>query len=140
MVLLAVNVLRRDPGGHIRGILLGVSIAGLRGCEMKRWAWLLALPWAVSVDTGPCSGESGLYAWVSSLPYCGKIYISFNGKYELLCDGEDACQDLAAALNEAHERLHPTRTVTEIDGVYPCCEDKHTGIGCVQCDDHVQPQ
>ena len=78
---------------------------------MKRYIFLLALPYVVALSSYSCETN---YLLVPDLN-CGKdLYrIEFKGKLWTACDPKEACEDLAAALNEAHEqRTHPKNEIT----------------------------
>ena len=73
---------------------------------MKRFAWLLVLPYVVVVDT-----------FNPSYPF-GYTIIHVEGTKNdgwFNCNDQDSCSDLAAALNEVHERRTNTLTQDEKD-------------------------
>lgn len=62
---------------------------------MKRFYWLLALPYVVKVS----------YSIPKNIP---TYSVELMPRYEFGCgQDKDFCEDLAAALNEAHERNNP---------------------------------
>jgi hypothetical protein len=78
---------------------------------MKRWSWMLVLPWAVVVSTGHKNSIE------SEDRACAVIYngdrskplITFFGAYvtQGWCEG---MQDLVEAMNEAHQRRTQTKS------------------------------
>jgi radical SAM protein with 4Fe4S-binding SPASM domain len=68
------------------------------GGEVKRWAWLVVLPYVVR--PGPLNMCA--YSFKEGSAPCWEVADSsdviFNGT------SKEACEDLAAALNQAHER------------------------------------
>lgn len=67
---------------------------------MKRWLFLLAVPYVVVSPDGPknCIDYDG--KMVACLPF----RLGFKGNILKACVSEEECQDLAFALNEAHEK------------------------------------
>ena len=82
---------------------------------MKRFGWMLALPWVIHTTTG-------------TRPY-EVIRDDRKANYNYTCTDEKKwqCDDMVFALNEAHER-RTTWSVNQID-MTACCEAK----GCDKC-------
>lgn len=106
--------------------------------RMRRWAWLLVLPWAIVNDM----------TW--PIKYiCEQVAIPDDVEGFKTTD-QEYCLDIAAALNEARERrIHPPkieghaftpndsvrpRMVVTDSGTFPCCEDEHKGFLCSVCE------
>lgn len=116
------------------------------------WLWLLAVPWSVVWVSSSTSNRILMLDGTTLADYpicpvlnnelCPGSYIPNFKKHEIVChEGEDGCQDFVDALNAAHERrTNPPRQIQTFEGTLPCCEDKHQGVMCIQCDDHIQPQ
>lgn len=84
---------------------------------MKLPLWMLALPWVVAVSTdttcihrSACSDNGTGYSMCLAVilpPDCGPrqlIHLDYDGNERLSCVDKESCEDMAYALNEAHEK------------------------------------
>jgi hypothetical protein len=78
---------------------------------VNRFAWLLVLPYVVVQATGPmnCIDSSAHAA------HCVSPRIDFKGKAWLGCDPLETCEDVADALNDAHERRTHVSSIKDVE-------------------------
>lgn len=100
---------------------------------MKRWIWLLAVPWAVQIATHPacpdcpaitksCEKDGVIWCACMATIACGTTdyFLTYNGKPSEDCRDESFCADKAEALNEAHERITGRQSCSEVCGIVSC--------------------
>lgn len=85
---------------------------------MKKWIWVLALPYVVTVSTGELELDGN--EWTHATKYNLPLRLSNDFVFNYSCsEGQkDVCYDMAEALNAAHERridqLHGKRNTLTI--------------------------
>jgi len=92
---------------------------------MKRWLWLAALPWTIAFSTCTFHGNPGDDLWLNGYD---RQVITCNYSEK----GKESAEDLAAALNEAHERRAQkpkTQLRTYYDDRIQACPQTDGSIG-----------
>lgn len=90
---------------------------------MKRWIWLLTLPYVVTVSSGCVKYSNLSLSTVEAEPACIKyepLYVI--KKIDLGFSSEENAKDVAEALNEAHERRTSFPTSLYDCSIDPCSQ------------------